>query len=105
MYILAENTSLRIVQFKACGHIGLMYNNILLSMTTENFFNFVNTCTSVDFEERSILFIDDEKRIIIDTIYNDIQFCFSRDEFEMLNQALGQASILLRARLVIEDVS
>ena len=99
----SESDSLQIVQFKACGHIGLRYNNILLTFSEKTFQDFVETYSSISFERYSIIFPDERNRLIMNTVVDEVQFCFTHDQFENMQQALNEASLILQANSLIRS--
>tara|TARA_R110002050_G_scaffold246022_2_gene383785 strand:+ start:133 stop:474 length:342 start_codon:yes stop_codon:yes gene_type:complete len=99
--ILSEAESLQIVQFEGCGHVGFLFNNILLSFNKNEFFDFVEVYRQIDFARYSILFPDNKKRIVIKTLVKETQFCFTLAEFDVIKQGLIEASIILRAKELI----
>lgn len=105
MKILSESESegLQIVQFKACGHIGLRYQNILLTFSEISFRKFVETYNSISFDQHSIIFPDNQSRLIMNTVVDEVQFCFTHNEFESLQQALSEASLILQAHSLIQN--
>ncbi|WP_234571101.1 hypothetical protein [Rhodohalobacter sp. 614A] len=105
MKVLAESEpdALQIVQFKACGHIGLRFNNMLLTFSVKSFKDFVKTYGAINFDRYSILFPDDRNRLIMNTVVEEVQFCFTCEEFERLQQALTEASLILEANTLIQN--
>ena len=101
--IIVEGQTFQIVQFRCCGNIGFRFNNILKAFTIEDFFDFVDSYHSVEFENTTIPFPDGKTRTIMSTGRSDIQFCFTRHEFETTKRALAQASFLLKAKLLINN--
>jgi len=99
--ILSEAECLKIVQFKGCGHVGFLFNNILLSFNKDEFFDFMEVYRRIDFARYSIMFPDNKKRIVIKTLVKETQFCFTQPEFEIIKQGLIEASIILRAKDII----
>lgn len=101
--IIVEGEVFQIVQFNCCGRIGFRFNNILKSFMLDDFFDFVESYHAVLFEKTNILFPDGKIRTIMSTNRSDIQFCFTRNEFETTKKALAQASLLLQARLLMKN--
>lgn len=99
--ILAETDNSEIVQFKACGHIGIRYNNTLMSFTQNHFEDFVTTYSDIDFFDYAIIFPDDKKRLIMNSPTPSVQLCFLFDEFNNFKELLAQATIILRANSII----
>lgn len=97
----SESDSLQIVQFKACRHIGLRYNNVLLTFSEKTFQDFVETYSSINFDRYSIVFPDEKNQHIMNTVVEEVQFCFTYDEFENMQQALNGASLILQANSLI----
>jgi len=101
--VIVEKEAIQIIQFRCCGSIGFRFNNILKSFMLDDFFDFVQSYHSAKFESTTIPFPDGEIRTIMSTGRSDIQFCFTRDEFETTKKALAQASLLLKARALIKN--
>lgn len=99
--VLAETESSQIVQFKACGHIGIRYNNTLMSFSQNHFEDFICTYNNIDFFDYAILFPDDKKRLVMKSPSPSVQLCFLFDEFNNFKELLAQASIILKANSII----
>ena len=103
--ILSESDNARIVKFQNCGHIGVMHKNILLYFSPKNYMKFAKKYEGIDFSRHSLLFPDDQKRMIINTPVPDVQFCFTKSEFEQFKYSLMEASILVDAHALINEGS
>ncbi len=99
--ILSETDNAQIVQFTHCGHIGIKCNNTLLSLNKSDFQKFVSTYQNIKFHKYSIIFPDDMKRLIMTTPAQNVQLCFTIDEFNSMKKILTEALILLNAKSLI----
>lgn len=93
--ILSDSETHQIVKFKECGHIGLMYKNLLLSFHPEGFEQFLKIFSGMQFDRHATVFTDGTERLIVNTSFQQIQFSFGRSEFEQLKKAFIEASLML----------
>ena len=99
--ILSETSSIQVVQFNPCGHIGVKCNNILLSLSKTDFQKFVSTYQNIRFYDYSVLFPDGIKRLIMTTPAQSVQLCFTIEEFNSMRKTLTEALIILNAKSLI----
>lgn len=100
---LAELGTSRVVKFEGCEHIGIFFKNLLLYFTVKNYLIFASRYQSIKFSHHSLVFPDNKSRMILNTPLNDVQFCFTRDEYEGFKQLLLEASILIKANQIINS--
>ena len=100
--ILSELDQVQITQFDGCGHIGIRTHNLLLNFTKQKFKVFSNSFQSINFNEHTLIFSDDQERLIMNTPIHSIQLCFTHNEFDIFKQALVEASIILETQQLLD---
>ncbi|MEN7548524.1 DUF6686 family protein [Rapidithrix thailandica] len=99
--ILVENSHFYIAQCQHCKRIGLSYKNILVGYQPEEFIQFANKFNQINFEERCYVFPDGKPYIIVNTCHQDIQFSFTKRDFETLKQGFSEALLMLEAEKIL----
>ncbi|MEM9673706.1 MAG: DUF6686 family protein [Cyclobacteriaceae bacterium] len=100
--ILYQEHRICIAQCKQCHRISLYYANLLAGFSPESFEGFCHNVQHTDFDEFEMLFPEGEKHIVLQTCHRDIQFTFTRPEYEQLQHALAEAQVLLQVQQVLD---
>lgn len=79
---------------KYCQTIYLWHNNLLLNFTPEDFRQFRETMNQQEFYDCSLLFPDEEERVIIHAPWRNISFSFTQKEWNDLKGAMDEALLM-----------
>ena len=101
--IILEGETFNISECTCCQRIGLYYNNLLVGFNPQDFLAFTRSFCRIDFAASSVRFPSGKEHIVVNTCHRDIQFNFTREEFEELKDILQQAMVLLEARQVLKQ--
>ncbi|MEM8967028.1 MAG: DUF6686 family protein [Bacteroidota bacterium] len=99
--ILYQEHRICIAQCEHCHRISIYYANLLAGFSPQDFENFCHNVQHTEFDEHSALFPEGEKNIVLQTCHHDIQFTFTRHEYEQLQHALAEAQVLLQVQQVL----
>lgn len=99
--IIINGKYFNVSQCTGCKRIGLYYKNLLVGFNPKEFTRFCRLFSSIDFSASAIRFPDGEDHIMVNTCHKDIQFNFTRAEFEEFREILQKALIILRANHVM----
>ncbi|MEM6843324.1 MAG: DUF6686 family protein [Bacteroidota bacterium] len=102
-HILYQEHRICIAQCKHCRRISLYYANLLAGFSPESFEGFCRNVQNTDFDEFGMLFPEGEKNIVLQTCHCDIQFTFTRHEYEQLRHALAESQLLLQVQQVLHQ--
>ena len=101
--IILEGEHFNISQCTCCQRIGLYYNNLLVGFNPQDFLAFTESFCKIDFTSSSVKFPNGQEHIVISTCHRDIQFNFTREEFEELKDILQQAAVILEAHRILKQ--
>ncbi|MEM8968440.1 MAG: DUF6686 family protein [Bacteroidota bacterium] len=101
--VLYQEHRICIAQCKCCHRISLYYANLLAGFSPQDFDNFCHNVQNTDFDEFGMLFPEGEKNIVLQTCHRDIQFTFTRHEYEQLRHALAETQVLLQVQQVLDQ--
>ncbi|MDN5212899.1 hypothetical protein QQ020_12610 [Fulvivirgaceae bacterium BMA12] len=90
-----------ISQCTECRRIGLYYKNLLVGFKPREFASFSRLFNQIDFEMAAIRFPDGHDHIVVNTCHPDIQFSFTKAEFEEFREMLQHASLILKANRIL----
>ena len=100
--IVLDGEHFNVSRCAGCGRIGLHYRNLLVGFDPEQFGAFSDSFAKIDFKSSAVKFPNGLAHIIVNTCHQDIQFCFTKEEFEEFRNLLQQALIILDARQIVE---
>lgn len=101
--VIVEGGYYNIAQCHCCKRLGLYYKNLLVSFEFDDFIAFIDSFCAVNFDKKSVLFPGKKKLLVINTCHKDIQFAFSKTEFEELRTSLQQAKLVLEANSLVSQ--
>ena len=99
--IILESEHYNVARCTTCGRIGLYYKNILLGFNPADFHAFTRSIHAVTFDKSAVDFPDGQKHLVMNTCHKDIQFTFTREEFEEFQDLLQQAVLLLETKVIL----
>lgn len=101
--ILSQKGTAIISRCADCKAVYIWHHNLILNFTEEQFAAFNRFACELDFEERSLPFPDGEKRAVLQTPNNDINFAFTLPEWEEFKSAMDEASYMLEVYSLIGE--
>lgn len=99
--ILVNGKYFNVSKCKDCGRMGLYYKNLLIGFEQVDFECFASSFDDVYFEKYSSEFPDGKQHIVINSAHKDIQFTFTREEFQELKDILAQSLLLLQTHEIL----
>ncbi|MFD0793844.1 hypothetical protein ACFQZX_09455 [Mucilaginibacter litoreus] len=93
--ILTQNGLTVISHCPDCGMLNIWHQNLLLCFTPLQFFAFQRFTNDMNFEERCFPFPDGSERVVLCTPNRDINFVYTKQEWESFNTAMLEAVYLL----------
>ncbi|KIO78047.1 hypothetical protein TH53_06025 [Pedobacter lusitanus] len=69
----------------------IWHNNLMLSLSPDDFFNFKNIIENTSFDETSMPFPDKKERVLLPTPDQDISFAFTNEELKSFRTLLNEA--------------
>ena len=100
--IVLDGEHFNVSRCAGCERIGLHYRNLLVGFDPEQFEAFSTSICNIDFKSSAVKFPNGLEHIIVNTCHQDIQFCFTQEEFEEFQEVLQQALIILDARQIVK---
>lgn len=100
--LLAQASNGYITVCTCCGTLNLLFNNIALNFTEDEFYYFKNYFD--DLQERRDKEVDlTEQNVYMSTPVKNMLFCFSLLEIRQLKRLLAEASIMLQVFKILNN--
>ncbi|HVW98456.1 MAG TPA: DUF6686 family protein [Mucilaginibacter sp.] len=77
-----------------CRCIFIWHNSLILSFSTDQFIQFRDFASELNFEQHCFPFPDGEERIVMRTPVNDIQLTFTPVQWEDFHTAMDEAACM-----------
>ena len=107
-FLLHENKHGFIFECEECGELLISFGNILVNIEKNQFFRLKSSVNNISKNKEEHLFYipnQNEKKIIINTVDEKLNFCFDMNEFKYLEDLVNQAAYMLNIKKLFQDKS
>jgi hypothetical protein len=101
--ILSQRGASVISRCSECRCIFIWNNNLILSFSPEQFVQFREFTTDLDFTEHSHSFPDGQERLVMRTPVNDVQLTFTIEEWDDFHAAMDEALYMQEVYALMYD--
>lgn len=101
LILLSESNEAYIAKCKCCSKINVIYKNIALKLSLEEFYFFKHYFDQIN-PEYYFLESYTGKNIFVNSPIRNIVFCFSSEEVEELKKILNEAAVMMQVFEILE---
>jgi hypothetical protein len=107
-YLLHENKYGFIFECEECDELLISFNNVLVNMDKNHFFRLKSIINNISKEKEEHLYDipnQKERKILINTIDEKLNFCFDMNEFKYLEDLVNQSAYMLNIKKLFQNKS